>query len=91
MSLLAFGRRGASAPLLLLYGPVVEGQTITAPAFSLLYPTVRRSESLVEMRQEPGKSWRAVRAGLRVSVPRMAAGHRLHEGLTLTNKGKPKP
>lgn len=89
--LLAFGRRGAAAPLLLLYGPLVEGQTITAPAYSVLFNLPSRSTPLVEMRQAPDKSWKAARAGLRVSAPRMDAGHHLHEGLTLTNKGKPKP
>lgn len=87
MNLICFGRRGASSPLLLLYGPLVEGQVIKAPAFTLLSAIAGRSETLREF--EPhGEAWRPVRGGLRVSVPRMDAGHRLKEGLTLTHKSR---
>ncbi|WP_158680071.1 hypothetical protein [Deinococcus sp. NW-56] len=88
-NLLAFGRRGATRPLLLLYAPEFQGPRITAPAYSTLYPVTARSETLREMERH-GEGWRVKRGGMRVRLPCCEAGHRLHQGLTLTNTRKAK-
>ncbi|GAA5514769.1 hypothetical protein Dcar01_03530 [Deinococcus carri] len=83
-TLLAFGRRGATRPLLLLYAPEVAPDAVTAPAYSALYPITARAETLREM-VKAGDEWRTKRGGLRVRLHRCAAGHRLHEAITLKN------
>lgn len=83
-NLLAFGRLGATRPLLLLYAPEIADMQVTAPAYSAFYPVVRRSEELRQMEQR-GDTWRVKRGGLRVRISKRPAGHRLHEGIALKN------
>ncbi|GAA5503019.1 hypothetical protein Dxin01_02768 [Deinococcus xinjiangensis] len=84
--LLAFGRRGASRPLLLLYDAAVESTHVAAPAYSVLYPVTARSEMLVEMVQHKNRTWGAKRGGLRVSLPKQSQGHHLHDSITLKRR-----
>ncbi len=94
--LLAFGRRGAVVPLLWLYGATVSEDAVTALGHTVRYPVAARSETLVEMRpaREPTPEdfepipFRAVRGGLRVSLPKRQAGHHAHTPITLKRARK---
>lgn len=89
VNLLCLGRKGASAPFLLLYGAELSGDTLTALGYTVRYAVTQRSETLVEM-ERTATAWRCKRGGLRVSLKKQPARHHMHESITLNIRRKHK-